>query len=232
MSSVDNSVESRPTPAARPAFVAHGPSARPVNTSNEERFDCPSPSQNGALNGDDVGEVYSEAEAKLLAKVSEVIDLMSKHMLPPEEILLNLTDINNVLLWYEDVAIKLGKITSRMQMNVSSAKDRFTVWKARKISEKTAEVNGRSTEAKKLWYSPTQIEDMVISENETAWSRLRADIARAEAEWAFVNRMTDTWAGYQFVINQLSKNTIHEGEAGKVSAVARTYDSFLDRPGD
>ena len=91
-------------------------------------------------------------------------------------------------------------------------KDAFKEWFALKFITIRDEVNPKNSPASK-YYSSKEIEYMVIANNKEEYSKFRSAMALADHEKSTISRMIEGWKGYQFILQQLSKNSIAEMEA-------------------
>lgn len=169
---------------------------------------------------------FTEAERRLLEQVEATIIQMKNHLLAMhDEFTPSFTEINKALLGHEHFLIELTKIYNRVKFNLDRAKNAFATWQAEEYMRIREEVNRRDNHS--TWYSAKELDNMVISRNKEKYNQLQAAITRAECERSFVQRMIDSWDGYKFILNQVSRNSIAEFGDGPTSSNAAKYDPQL-----
>lgn len=154
-------------------------------------------------------EAMSDTEEKFLAFVNEQIEKMDKKLLfwgdssPPFSVL------NKALLDHSHVMLALTSLYEHSRIEVSKAKEIFDEWHAIKFLEIRTQVN-RDDIAKNKWYSEKEIEYMIRSKYKAEYAIRKSEYELAESKRSTLQRMIDGWASYQYILSQLSRNTISE----------------------
>lgn len=154
-------------------------------------------------------EAMSDTEEKFLAFVNEQIEKMDKKLLfwgdssPPFSVL------NKALLDHSHVMLALTSLYEHSRIEVSKAKEIFDEWHAIKFLEIRTQVN-RDDIAKNKWYSEKEIEYMIRSKYKSEYAIRKSEYELAESKRSTLQRMIDSWASYQYILSQLSRNTISE----------------------
>ena len=154
-------------------------------------------------------QAASDAEAKLTAFVAEQIDKMRSYVQFQSGKEPTFFEINQALLSYQDTNLGLLALHNTAKMENTRAKERFEDWYAGKYIEVRDRVNPRSLSAQK-WYSQKEIELMIRNEYQEEYHRYNWDVLVTDQQLAFLRRMLESWASYQYVLTQLSKNLISE----------------------
>lgn len=155
-------------------------------------------------------EAMSDTEEKFLAFVNEQIEKMDKKLLfwgdssPPFSVL------NKALLDHSHVMLALTSLYEHARIEVSKAKEMYDEWHAIKFLEIRTEVN-RDDLAKSKWYSEKEIEYMIRSKYKSEYAIRKSEYELAESKRSTLQRLIDSWSSYQFILSQLSKNSIAEG---------------------
>ena len=160
------------------------------------------------LNKDHEQDFYSEYEKELIQKVEEITTLMENNLLFSGSRTPTFDELNRAMLGYEPILFKLITIYNKVKMNLSKANDDYDMWFSEKFIEVKEELNRKDN--KSTWYSAKELECTVKSRYKDDFLRLRAAVAKAESERSFVQRMISAWESYQFILSQLSKNSIAE----------------------
>lgn len=155
---------------------------------------------------------YDESEQKLIKFVEEKLELMENHLLFKGDRCPSLYELNLALANYEHILLSLTAMYQTARWKAMKTKDAFDEWFALKFITIRDEVNPKNSPASK-YYSSKEIEYMVIANNKDEYSKFRSAMALADHEKSTISRMIEGWKGYQFILQQLSKNSIAEMEA-------------------
>ena len=148
-------------------------------------------------------------EARLVTFVTEQIDRMRSYVQFQAGKEPTFFEINQALLSYQDTQLGLLALHNTSKMDHTRAKEEFDDWYADKYLLMRERVNPISLSAQK-WASQKEIELMVRKEFPTEFHKYNWAVIEAEQQLAFMRRLVDSWASYQFVLTQLSKNIIAE----------------------
>jgi hypothetical protein len=107
-------------------------------------------------------------------------------------------------VWFGLVALYEN---SRVELLI--AKEEFEQWWAEAFMTVKKRENTMANK-RNTWLSATELENTVRAENRTTIHDLKAKIIEKEAETHFMQKLMDGWSNYQFILSQLSKNSIAE----------------------
>jgi hypothetical protein len=151
----------------------------------------------------------ADAEAKLTAFVNQQIERMRSYVQFQAGQDPTFFEINQALLTYQDTNLGLLALHNTAKMENTRAKEIFEDWYAGKYIEMRDRLNPRTLSAQK-WYSQREIELQVRNEYAEEYHRYNWDVIATEQQLAFMRRLLESWASYQYVLTQLSKNLISE----------------------
>lgn len=150
-----------------------------------------------------------DAETKLVAFVNQQIEKMRSHVQFQAGKEPSFFEVNQALLSYQDTNLGLLALHNTAKMENTRAKEIFEDWYAQKYIDVRDRVNPRTLSAQK-WYSQKEIELMIRNEYKDEYHRYNWDVIITEQQLAFMRRLLEGWASYQYVLTQLSKNLISE----------------------
>lgn len=150
-----------------------------------------------------------QAEAKLTAFVNEQIEKMRSYVQFQAGAEPSFFEINQALLTYQDTNLGLLALHNTAKMDNTRAKEAFDDWYAEKYVFIRDRENPRTLSAQK-WLSQKEIELMIRHEYKDEYHRYNWDVVITEQQLAFMRRLLESWASYQYVLTQLSKNIISE----------------------
>lgn len=169
-------------------------------------------------------EAMSATEEQFLAFVNAQIEKMDKKLLFWGESSPPLAVLNKALMDHSHVLLALTSLYENARIQVSKAKEEYEEWHAIKFIEVRTEVN-RDELARNKWYSEKEIEYMIRTKYRAEMAQLKAAYELAESQRSMLQRMIDGWSSYQFILVQLSKNSIAESYSTKDEGYIDGYTS-------
>lgn len=154
-------------------------------------------------------EAMSATEEQFLAFVNTQIEKMDKKLLFWGESSPPLSVLNKALMDHSHVLLALTSLYENARIQVSKAKEEYEEWHAIKFIEIRTQVN-RDELARNKWYSEKEIEYMIRTKYKAEMAQLKAAYELAESQRSTLQRLIDGWSSYQFILVQLSKNSIAE----------------------
>jgi len=188
----------------------------PVRAVRQKSEQFPPPSSDPAY--------VAEVEKKLLLFVDEQISKMRDaiHLSAGHEP--TFFEVNEALCSYQDTNLGLLALYNTAKIENVKAKEAFDDWFAGRYIEIRDRVNPRSLAAQK-WYSQKEVEMIVRHEYADEYTKHNWDVVITEQQLAFLRRMLESWASYQYVLTQLSKNLVAEMNGlGVEDALSRAAD--------
>ena len=161
---------------------------------------------------DIVGTEFDNAEERLIQFVSRQIDKMNENLLFDGKKEPSLYELNISLVNYQRILLALTSLYNETKFDVSKKEEEYDAWYAEKFIETRNRLNPRN-EPQSKWFTAKEIEFVVKSENKEKHAKFRARIAEAECKRSLVERLIKGWENYQFILGQLSKNSIAEADA-------------------
>lgn len=155
---------------------------------------------------------FDNAQNELIQFVNEKIQLMEEKLLFQGDRTPSLYELNLAMASYESILLSLTAMYQTARWEVVKTKEAFDEWYALQFITIRDEVNPRNSPATK-YYSAKEIEYMVIANNKNDHAKFKAAVSLAEHKKSMLSRMIEGWKGYQFILTQLSKNSIAEMEA-------------------
>ena len=156
-----------------------------------------------------VDEEFQIAEQKLVTYVSRQLELMDNNLIFKGNKQPSLYELDLALCSYEHVLTSLNELYNAARWEVRKAEEAYDEWYAIVFIEMRNELNPRN-EPKSRWYSATEIEYAVKARYKQEHAKFRAAITLAEQKRSMMERLVEGWKSYQFILCQLSKNSIAE----------------------
>jgi len=163
-----------------------------------------------------------EAEARLTAFVQDSIEKIRSKVQFEAGKEPSFFEVNQALLTYQDTNLGLLALHNTAKMENTRAKEAFDDWYAQKYIDVRDRVNPRTLSAQK-WYGAKEIELMIRNEYKEEYHRYNWDVIITEQQLAFMRRLLEGWASYQYVLTQLSKNLISELSGLNVENALNTH---------
>lgn len=155
---------------------------------------------------------FDAAEEELISFVNEKLKLMEDKLLFHGDRCPSLYELNLAMASYESVLLSLTALYQTIRWEVTKTREAFDEWFALQFITIRDEVNPKNSPASK-YYSSKEIEYMVVANNKSEHAKFKAALSLAEHKKSMISRMIDGWKSYQFILQQLSKNSIAEMEA-------------------
>ena len=154
-------------------------------------------------------EAMSESEDAFLKFVAKQIEAMDKKLAFHGEEAPMLGELNKALGMHSHTMLALTALYEQARWDVSAAKEAYDEWYADKFIRVRTEVNTNDV-AKSKWYTKEEIDYMIRVKYKEEMASLRAQCQLAESKRSLLQRLVDGWNTYQFILTQLSKNSIAE----------------------
>ena len=120
-----------------------------------------------------------------------------------------LYEVNQALCSYQEVNLGLIAMYNIAKVDHMKAKEAFDDWYAARYIEMREKLNPRELSAQK-WYSQKEIEMTVRVDFKEEYQKYNDEVQEQDHKIAFMRRLLESWASYQFVLTQLSKNLVSE----------------------
>ena len=168
-------------------------------------------------------DYLSKAEEELLDFVNIQLKKMDKHLLFDGCSSPSMDLLNQALIEHPHIFLALTSLYETYRWQAKVAESNYNQYFAEKFNEIRDEVNRRDIAASK-WYSKDEITYLLKSRYSDELRRLEAELFTADHKRSFLQRLIDGWGSYQYILVQLSKNSI--AELG--STMAGRYDGTKD----
>lgn len=157
-------------------------------------------------------EVMSEEEEmKLLKFVSQQIEAMNHKILFDGKHEPSFFELDMALSTYEQTMFGLIAIYESAKYDAEIAKAKYDEFYAEKYMETRNSYNTLDTK-KSTWLSATEIDATTRTRYKTELAELKSESIRKDCEKSTLERMLKSWESYQFILSQLSKNSIAEAQ--------------------
>lgn len=164
-----------------------------------------------------INDSMNNAEDEFINFVSKHLQKMDKKLLFDGEHAPSLAVLNNCLSDHSHVMLALTGLYEQNRWDKTQAQDDFDTWYAEKFIEVRTEVN-KDDLAKSKWYTKEEIDYMIKVKYKKEYKAMKDAVNLAESKRSFLQRLVDGWNSYQFILTQLSRNSIaeysSEGRAG------------------
>ena len=161
-----------------------------------------------------VDEAMSASEEEFIKFVEEQISKMDRKLLFWGESSPPIAVLNKALMDHGHVLLALTSLYEEARWKVEALKEKWGDWYSHKFIEIRTEVNTNDI-ARNKWYTKDEIECMMRVKYKDEYNSLRAEMQLAEHERSTLQRLIDGWSSYQYVLTQLSKNSIAEIDSAK-----------------
>lgn len=155
---------------------------------------------------------YSDIYGDNLEKyINEKIALMENHLLFNGNTTPSFYELDLALTQYESVLFALTTLYATAKYESELAKEKYTEFFADKYMEIRNTYN--TIDLKKAqWLSSTELDATVRVKYKDELARLKLDSIEKDAERSTIERLIKSWESYQFILQQLSKNSIAEAQ--------------------
>lgn len=154
-------------------------------------------------------DIMSKAEDELISFVNTQLEKMDNKLLFDGESSPSLELLNQALINHPHIFLALTSLYETYRWEAKVAQNRYDSFYAEKFNEIRDEVNTRDIAASK-WYSKDEIGYMLKTRYPKQLLELEAELMSADHKRSFIQRLLDGWSSYQYVLVQLSKNSIAE----------------------
>ena len=175
------------------------------------------------VEGDEVN-AFSAEEEKLVSFVNKRLQLMEANLLPDE--LPSPDRLNMALIAWPSVSAALNSLYSRLKYRLSEVQSEQKTFEAQAYVQvkndmmKEANQQGMKQGEKKAFLATKEIEYAARVKYKNAFSKIEAKVAKVESQRSFVERLCQSWAGYQFILTTLSKNMQADANANAMDYYA------------
>lgn len=136
-------------------------------------------------------------------------------------------ELDMALSTYEQTMFGLVAMYEQAKYDAQVAKEAFEEFYAEKFMEVRNQYN--TIDVKKgQWLSSSEIEYTTKSIFKKELAELKADQLKKDAERSTLERLMKSWESYQFVLTQLSKNTIADMGASRITQDLYRGDEVVD----
>lgn len=166
---------------------------------------------------------FEMSDERLEEFVNNNIEVMRKSLSNFE--VPNDSQLRRLCIQYVPVRLALQKLYSKVKFEALKAQSEFETFKAdaymvtREKYNKQVMDSGQKVD-KKLILSIKEVEFMARVAYRDAFAEYEAKAALAECRRSFVERLTETWASYQFILGNLVKMYVSEVQATRVDTYA------------
>lgn len=172
-----------------------------------------------------------KAGDKLLIFVEKQVDKMNNKILFDGNREPSLYELQMALSTYEQTMFGLVAMYEQAKYDAEVAKSKYKEFYATKFMETRNKYNTLDT-AKSKWLSANEIEFTMQSIYKKELAMLETDRIEKEAERSTLERLMRSWESYQFVLTQLSKNSIAQMGGSRISTdLPRGDEDDLFSPG-
>lgn len=168
---------------------------------------------------EETSDVLSKAEDELISFVNIQLKKMDNKLLFDGVSSPSLELLNQALVNHPHIFLALTSLYETYRWETKVAQSKYDAFYAEKFNEVRDEVNTRDIAASK-WYSKDEIGYILKTRYSKELLELEAELMSADHKRSFIQRLLDGWSSYQYVLVQLSKNSIAELS----STIAGKYD--------
>lgn len=162
------------------------------------------PTPDGAFEIDVAGE---KAGNSLIAFVEREIFRMNKKLLFDGKSSPSMYELDMALSTYEQTLFGLIALYEQAKFDAEMAKEKWTEFYNAKYMEVRNTYNTKDAQ-KAQWLSAKELEATVYSIYKKEVAELRANIMEMEGKRSTMQRLLSGWESYQFILGQLSRNSI------------------------
>lgn len=188
---------------------------QPIQDAAKQSYESTNDSEFDSNYKSEISKEMEKASDDLIAFVSEKINNMNNKILFNGNREPEMWEIDSSLMLYEQTLFALIASYESAKVDEDVAKENFNEWYATKYMEIRNKYNTKDVK-NASWLSAKEIEQTVYSVYKSDAAKMKADIIVKERERSTIEHLMNSWESYQYILTQLSKNTISEKSASLI----------------
>lgn len=169
---------------------------------------------------------WEEGDDQLTDFVNKNIEVMrrnlSNYQIPTD------MELKRLCVQYVPVRLALQKLYSKVKFEALKAKAEFDNFEADAYVNVRNKYNTLQTD-KKMFLSSNEIKAMARTLYQNQYDKYESKMAVAESRRSFVERLSETWASYQFILGNLIKMYTAEAYATHIDANAQASVDYVQQ---